>query len=312
MKHVARAVVALFMMLLLGSTYATTEFAYTTVSSHCKKNSKQKQCKKGKVVQPVTKKKGTAKKLPPIVAPVIDSPRGLLATKSLLSGKQEAMREAFAECIRNVTDASPTAAVVEFVFQEQAVRERSGLRAFWLALRGSTAHHAHEVCLARTFRLRGFRDLAAIEREAGKLLVAIPSPYVEVVAKEIPADRRFTRPWVRDYITVLARDMHQYFAQEGNVSPSLLRITSMIRSYEDQAKEVRRGHSPADCRYPFLCSTHTSGSSLDLGLKDVSRQGRAWLEARLIADQKARKIFFIIERSHYHVFVLPPEYMGEE
>ena len=86
----------------------------------------------------------------------------------------------------------------------------------------------------------------------------------------------------------------------------------MLRSAEAQNLLVRRGMSPADCRYEFLCSSHTSASSFDIGLKGVTRIGRTWLEKRLVADQEARKIFFIIENSHYHVFVLPPKYMGEE
>lgn len=298
------------MVLLFGSTFAAPATEYTSVRAECRKNHKQKLCKKVKKPQRSGKHKVRQNKLPPVA----DPSRVPLGAKLLLSSKQEAIRDAFSECIRHVTETNRTGAVVDFVFREQTAREENGLRAFWSALRGSTAHHGHEVCLARTFRLRGYRDLADIRREAGGQLVEISSPYVEVVSKEIPPDRRFTRPWVRDYIAGLAHDMHQHFALEEQAGEHFvpLRVTSMIRSFEDQAKEVRRGLSPADCRYAFLCSTHTSGSSLDLGLKDIGQQKRAWLEARLIADQQKHKILFIIERSHYHVFVLPPEYMGEE
>lgn len=298
------------MVLLFGSTFAAPATEYTPVRSGCQKNHKQKQCKKVKKPQRSGKHRSKLNKLPPVAEPS----RGSLGVKPLLSSKQEAIRDAFSECIRHVTEADRTRAVVDFVFQEQTAREENGLRSFWQALRGSPEHHGQEVCLARTFGLRGFRDLADIRNEAGDRLVEISSPYVDVVTKEIPPDRRYTRPWVRDYIAGLARDMHQHFAKDEQSGEHFvpLRVTSMIRSFEDQAKEVRRGLSPADCRYAFLCSTHTSGSSLDLGLKDIGQQKRAWLESRLIADQQKHKILFIIERSHYHVFVLPPEYMGEE
>lgn len=309
MKHVACAIVALFAMLLFGGAHAATTAEYTPVSSQCKKNSKQKQCKKA---LPIVTKKALLHKISRVVPPALLLSHGPISGR--FSMKQESMREAFDECIRHVTDVAPTANVVDFVFLQQSERELGGFGAWLKSLRGSPDHHGQEVCLARAFGLRGFKNLAEITGEAGKLLVEIDSPFVEVVGNEIPPDRRLTRPWVRDYMAVLARDMHQYFLQHGSASVDApqLRVTSMIRSYEDQAKQVRSGRSPADCRYHFLCSTHTSGSSLDIGLKDVAKTQRAWLEARLVADQKAHKIFFIIERSHYHVFVLPLEFMGEE
>ncbi len=309
MRHSAYAIFALFAALLFGGVRAGTTTEYTPASSQCHKNAKQKQCKRAK---PAVTKKVVAKKKPKVAAPAL-RPSHKPET-GRFSLKQESMREAFDECIRGATEVSPTASVVDFVFQQQLEREQGGLGAWLKSLRGSPDHHGQEVCLARAFGLRGFKNLAEITDEAGKLLVEIDSPFVDVVGNEIPADRRLTRPWVRDYIVVLARDMHQLFLKEGDASiaPPSVRVTSMIRSHEDQAKQVRSGRSPADCRYHFLCSTHTSGSSLDLGLKDVGKAQRAWLETRLIADQKARKIFFIIERSHYHVFVLPPAFMGEE
>ena len=108
--------------------------------------------------------------------------------------------------------------------------------------------------------------------------------------------------------------MHRHFSvkdgSRGGVLP--LRVTSIIRSFEDQAYQVRRGKSPADCRYQFLCSTHTTGSAFDLGFRDLGPEQKQWLQSKLIADQRARRIYFIVERDHYHVFVLPPEYIGEE
>jgi hypothetical protein len=310
MKRIAVAIVALFAVLLLGT--ANTAYAGDTTPSRaeCKKNPKLAQCPKTK--KSAMKQSAVPPKVPPVVAPSLSPTTSPMLQKSGLSSKQDAMRDAFMECVAKVSEGNPTQAVVDFVFSAQATREGPGLKALWQSLRGSPVHHGHEVCLARVFGLRGFRNVGEVLSEAGNLLVEIPSPYVEVVEKEIPPDRRFTRPWVRDYVTTLAEDMHEHFASLGSTSSPPLRVTSMIRSFDDQAKEVRAGRSPADCRFPFLCSTHTTSSSLDLGFRDMGGKERAWLDARLAADQKARKIFFIIERSHYHVFVLPPEYMGEE
>ena len=315
MKHAMRAFTLTFALLVVGVGANAVGTTAVPTNAECKKNAKNTSCKKKIQQKKAEKPPPPARKMPPVVAPSLSPRTGPVVTTSALTGKQDAMRDAFMECIAHVSETAPTSAVVDFVFKEQVEREEShSIRGLWQALRGSPVHHGHEVCLARAFGLRGFRNVGEVLGEAGKLLVEISSPYVEVVEKEIPPDRRFTRPWVRDYITTLARDMHEHFAQasdEPTVEVSL-RVTSMIRSFDDQAFQVKRGRSPADCRLYFLCSTHTSGSSLDLGLKNVARKERAWIESRLIADQKARKIFFIIERSHYHVFVLPLEYMGEE
>ena len=247
--------------------------------------------------------------------PEITSPRGPLAEPSQLSQKQEEMRVVFSECMRQADNGNTVANVVEFVFGRQSGRENGGPRALRQAMHGSVEHHAEEICLTRAFGLRGFRDLAEITNATKNgTLVTISSPYLEIADNEIPEARRYARPWLRDYVTGLAEDMHAHFSGENapRVGYSPLRITSMIRSFADQAALVRRGASPADCRYGFLCSSHTSGSALDFGFRNVSIIQRLWLERRLVEDQRARKIFFILEYTHYHVFVLPPKYIGDE
>lgn len=312
MKYALHVCMLSFALLFGGANARATEPKATSVSqTRCQKNAALSGCKKGNA--PKAKKKTLTKKIPERVTPLVNESAAPEEATPPLSVKQSAMREAFMECMKLSTPASPTNDVVEFVFRTQATRENASLRSFLQAWRGSPVHHGHEVCLVRAFGLKGFRDLLDIKEDAGTRLVDVASPHVDVVKSEVPPDRRFAREWVRDYVHVLGWDMHQHFLKHGSgESPPSLRITSMIRSHEDQATLVRRGKSPADCRYDFLCSSHTSASGIDLGLKHVGRAERVWLEQRLIFDQRARKIFFIRENSHYHVFVIPPKYMGEE
>lgn len=276
----------------------------------CKKTAKKKQVKKGKkapvrVNKPVVPPKDQEQSLSPSEGPI----RG----QSQLSAKQEAMRDAFNICIRYSTKEDPVLGVKKYIFDEQrALEEGGGWRRLMSAIRGSPEHHAHEVCLARAYALMGFKNQSEINEESGKALLPILSPHVDVAEDEIPKGRRLARSWTKEYIEELADDLHRTFASNDGSPPVRLRVTSMIRSFEDQQGEVRKGRSPADCRYEFLCSTHTTGSALDIGFKDIRRDVRAWLQERLHADQRKELIYFIVEGSHFHVFVLPPEYIGEE
>lgn len=314
MQGIVLSLAIMFSMLLSqGASAEVVAVAEKPLS--CQKNTKQHHCQKSGKKKPVAKKQTTKPKVPPRSRhPEATHSQLPLKKESTLTSKQDAIREAFTNCIRNSTETDPTSMVVDFVFTERARREESGLRSFWLALRGSTEHHGHEICLVRAFGLKGFRTDSDVHDAHGTLLVQANSPILDIPESVVPKEQRFVRPWVRDYLVQLATSLRMQAVASGVPEASLqkLRVTDMVRTFGDQASLVRRGLSPADCRYDFLCSSHTSGSSVDFGFKDVTRDERARLQKQLIADQDARKIFFIIENNHYHVFVIPPEYMGEE
>lgn len=303
MKHVMR--VCMLVCALLIAPFGVE----SATKNDCRKST-QSACKQKKVAKtaPPQKKKSPVRRIPEL-----RESKTPLQQVSRLTGKQSEMRDAFIECMGNITEEKPIEGVVEHVFEMQARLEDGGIASFFRSLRGSTTHHGHEVCLVRAFGLKGFRDVREIVQETGNLLFPVHSTYVEVDEVGIPSERRVARAWVRDWLSLLGEEMHQSFAaDEVGGGKTLLRVTSTVRSFEEQAPLVRRGLSPADCRYEFLCSSHTSASAVDLGLKNVSHAQRTWLERRLIADQRARRIYFIREGSHFHVFVLPPKYMGEE
>jgi hypothetical protein len=301
-------VFALTLLLLIPVSVWSASSGSDSSSARCQNNTTNKKCKNGVL------RKSKPKKIPSGGTPEIKPSTGPFLTRSTLTQKQSQIRDAYAECIRHSSAEEPIANVLNYVFEAQMAREDASIKSFFLALRGSTVHHGHEVCLVRAFGLKGFRTVLEAREDVGAMLVNISSPYIEVVESEIPFDRRFARTWVRDYVVGIAQDMNEHFQKEGThiISFSPLRITSMLRTYEEQEETVRRGLSPADCRYVFLCSSHTSGSGIDIGLRRISIAQNTWLEKRLLEDQRSRKIFFIRERSHYHVLVIPPEYIGEE
>jgi hypothetical protein len=142
-------------------------------------------------------------------------------------------------------------------------------------------------------------------------LVAISSPLLGF-PDDVPRNRRVARSWVNEYIVSLAKDMEHYMNQEQVEHPDpLLRIPSTVRSFDVQEQLVRARRTPASCKYPPICSTHTTGSSVDISLRYLSGKQFRWLESRLREDRKAGKILMISEflGGHFHMFVIPPEYV---
>lgn len=181
------------------------------------------------------------------------------------------------------------------------------------SLKGTPEKLGRETCLADVIGLTHYKTVADIDRAVlTKELVAVTSPLLAYPA-DTPLNRRVARPWVNDYIVLLAKDMER-FVNEQHVEHSdpLLRIPSTVRSFDVQDRLVRMGKSPANCVYLPICSTHTTGSSIDISVRFLSSKQFTWLEARLREDRKSGKILMIYEffGGHFHMFVIPPDYVA--
>lgn len=257
-----------------------------------------KQAHKTKEKITLREKQKTPARVPKRATPEMREPAEPPLHQSRLTRKQRDIQDAFNECMSYSTEKDPVGGVIEFVFQKQFEREDDSFFArlgnLW---KGSPEHLGHEVCLGMAFGLKGFEDRTEVNRVRGKKLLSFESPHVEVVGTEPLA-----RAWVRDYLIELASTIDH---------GAKLRVTDLVRTKKEQQSYVHRGLSPADCKYNFLCSTHTTGSSVDLGLRNATAEQIDRLKERLVEDQRKKKIYFIRENSHYHVFVLPPKYIGE-
>lgn len=179
------------------------------------------------------------------------------------------------------------------------------------SLRGSPEKLGYEVCLTDALGLKRYEDQASIDaaQTSGELVEL--SDLSLYFPSEVPSERRFTRPWVRDYIVGIARDMNMHFVDEAKKTHeevTQLRVSSTVRSFRDQ----RRQASPAACRNE-ICSTHTTGAAVDISnhFLKVGPRERLWIKERLIEDRKKGKIMIIQEfwRPHFHVLVIPPEFI---
>jgi hypothetical protein len=225
-----------------------------------------------------------------------------VALPSQLSPKQMGMKESFRACM----SAETREAVLHHVFGEFTFEVAAAADIGDPMWRGSPEHHGREVCLSRMLGLSQYRTAEEVMRDQGAELVKLESRRLTLPAHMFDHEEMFVRPWVVTYLEDLALRMSTQLSVDERSFSARLRVTSLLRTTTSQQAIVRRGMSPADCRYEFLCSTHTTGSAVDLGFRGVSWKERQVLFDLLVEDQVHRRIYFIIEGSHYHVFVLPP------
>ena len=168
-----------------------------------------------------------------------------------------------------------------------------------------------EICLSDAIGLKRYQTQKEIDEVKGGELVRIDSPHI-LFPQFLPEERHYARPWVKEYVEGLAEDLHEHLKSKhaGQDFPRL-RVTSLVRSLVAQ----QRQSSPAKCR-TVICSTHLTGSTVDISNSEayVVPEVRAWIRERLLKDRREGKILVIEEFSepHFHIFVIPPEYRGEE
>ncbi|MDO8600316.1 MAG: DUF5715 family protein [bacterium] len=104
----------------------------------------------------------------------------------------------------------------------------------------------------------------------------------------------------RDFILKLGEDFFVIFKRK-------LKVTSLLRTVEDQQKIVDRGQSIADGFVPESQSSHLAGVAIDISKKPLSPRERRWLAGKLLAYKKAGKIEAIEEmwNNAFHIMVCP-------
>ena len=142
------------------------------------------------------------------------------------------------------------------------------------------------------------RDLAA--RIANHLLVSLPVSAALTVNPELPADRRYSRPWTAKYLAALARDHEAAFHRP-------LEISSAVRTVAYQ-KRLKRTNSNAAPAEGAVFSPHVMGATVDIAKREMSRAEILWLRRRLRADSAAGRIDVEeeFEQACFHITVYKP------
>ncbi|MDO8520673.1 MAG: hypothetical protein Q7S52_01005 [bacterium] len=323
MKRILSCALAFCGTLLFGGVYADEIAGPTQVASQAKcKNTKSQKCTPAKPsVKQKMKKKKKLKPLAPVKPSIRKDYTPLVASPRML-----AIIAVYKSCMYEGEENRLDRAL------GRALLPRGDKQ-----LGSSPEKLGNEICLADALGLKRYEKSEDIReaRRAGEL-VEIPTLPALVIADDIVADERsYARPWVRDYLVELARDMEKEFGgtdakgREKRFTP--LRIGSLVRSYENQRTQW---NSPARCEFlskerdergrlvdvwkeeKALCSAHTTGASADISLSGLflGRKERAWLRKRLLLDRKLGKIIMIEERfpPHFHFLVIPPEFVPQQ
>lgn len=137
-------------------------------------------------------------------------------------------------------------------------------------LRGSIHARAYESAMADLFGLERFEDDAAMERAIrdGRLVPVPNNRYVKW-HKNLPAKYAYVQPYVRDRLLEKGMAFRREFGKP-------LVITSAIRPKTYQTELGKRNRNAAPTDGPFA-STHSTGSTVDIGYKGLKRREVAWL-----------------------------------
>lgn len=307
MRHFIGYALACFTALLFGSAYAGDG---VTPEKIVAKHAKQ-QCKKvhGKCVKQQGKhKKSKAKKRPKPLAPVKPTiEKEYHPPLFTTSPKKQLAIHAYKQCMYD--DGHPDADRIERALAlNLSYRNERDIAV-------NSQKTGREICLADALGIKRYETQEAIDRAKGIELFEVSSQFIYFPDDEgnrLPAERRFARPWVKEYIEAFARDLNTHLLSRrptGNTKPvPLLRVNSLVRSLADQAKQK----SGAQCKNE-ICSTHLTGSTMDIANSEgrVTEEARKWIRKRLLKDRSEGKIIMFeeFERPHFHVFVIPPEFV---
>jgi len=189
----------------------------------------------------------------------------------------------------------------------EAGAEPARAKADQVSLRGSKTALALENAVADRFKLERFSDIAALRAAiAAKKIVPITTTEIYAVDETLgeldSANRglyRHARPWVKTFLDEVLGEAHRLFG--GRLS-----VTSLVRTVAYQAaikrtypKAAAAGDSPA------RRSSHLTGSTADITLKEMPYTTRVWLRQRLVRLEKAGAVQATEERACFHVMVFP-------
>lgn len=138
-------------------------------------------------------------------------------------------------------------------------------------------------------------ELEVLE-DSEELVPMTDSQYLSVSAIHLP-NRRFCRPWTREFLEDLGAAYYEEFHQP-------LVITSLVRTAEQQRKLRRRNRNAAPEEGETV-STHLTGMTFDLYKRGMSRRQHKWIEDYFLPLKEMGVIEPIEERRQpvFHVTV---------
>jgi hypothetical protein len=125
-------------------------------------------------------------------------------------------------------------------------------------------------------------DTQLDQLETDREIVPVPASYSLRVNPDLPANRRYCRPWTSRFLADLARSHYARFHRA-------LQVNSAVRTVQFQRSllAVNGNAAPAD---GDIASPHLTGAAVDIGKKEMSLSELSWMRAWLLPLQTAGKI----------------------
>jgi hypothetical protein len=165
-------------------------------------------------------------------------------------------------------------------------------------LRGSHEILVHQNVMADHDGLDRVRDDAdLLDLRNARKLVALPEGETLRVDERLPENRRYTRPWTAEFLSVLARDFYNRFHEP-------LQINSAVRTVEIQEHLLRVNGNAAPAEGE-TASPHLTGQAVDIGKRGLSQAEIAWMRDYLepLIEQGKVDVEEEFKQSCFHVSV---------
>jgi len=121
-------------------------------------------------------------------------------------------------------------------------------------------------------RIQDDAELEQLKLE-GKLVPIVPGPTIRFDPR-LKENRRYCRPWTRDFIEDLADAFNERFHGQ-------IQVNSAVRTVEVQ-KKLRRHNRNAAPAEGETASSHLAGLTVDLQRRGMSKEQIQWVEAYLM------------------------------
>jgi hypothetical protein len=143
-----------------------------------------------------------------------------------------------------------------------------------------------EMDRAQMFRV--MNDVDLMQHELAQELVPVSETDALKLASDLPDNRRYCRPWTRDFL----QDFSEAFYSEFHTP---LQVNSLVRTVEQQARLRRHNHFAAP-EWGDTASTHLTGATFDLSRRGLTSMQYAWITSYLLPLKEAGIVDPIEER----------------
>ncbi len=143
-----------------------------------------------------------------------------------------------------------------------------------------------EMDRAQMFRV--MNDVDLMQHELSQELVPVSETDALKLASDLPENRRYCRPWTRDFL----QDFSEAFYGEFHTP---LQVNSLVRTMEQQAR-LRRHNRFAAPEWGDTASTHLTGATFDLSRRGLTPMQYAWITSYLLPLKEAGIVDPIEER----------------